>query len=493
MEASDIARIGIHLNQFLTEFDDCFGRSEPRQHLRNYLRGQLGNLHRKSVEPIALEVGTPVRTLQGFFERTRWDELRLRDRIQRIVARDHPDSHAIGIIDESANPKKGTHTVGVQRQWCGRTGKLDNCVVGVHTGYVAGDFQALLDSDLFLPQEWADDPVRRREAHVPETLGFRTKLEMAQEQVRRALANGIRVEFWTFDAFYGRDGVFLDALETLGQNYVAEVPANFRGWLREPRVLQGPTREAMHQIGRRRRFPRLARQNPPTSEVQDLVRHSPVFRRQGWKRFRIRDGERGPMIWEVQSAPFYRKHSDGLPGRVHTLFVARNALNPGEVKYFVANVPPSRKGKGITLERLVYVGFSRWPIERVFQQAKDELGMDHFEMRGWRTIHRHLYVTQLSHLFCARERQRLREKNGRAGRGLGSSDGGASPNSGFGLGAGPPTPAEGPERTVREDLHDLDLLPGAESPGARVAQQDHAETHPATWNPPHGTAVLCPA
>lgn len=490
MEPSDIARIGVHLNEFLSEFDDCFGRSEPREHLRNYLRGQLGHLHRKSVEPIALDVGTPVRTLQGFFERTRWDELRLRDRSQRIVARDHADPHAIGIIDESANPKKGTHTAGVQRQWCGRMGKVDNCVVGVHTSYVAGDFHALLDSDLFLPEDWAADPARRREAHVPEEVTFRTKPQIALEQVRRALGNGVRVSFWTFDELYGRDGAFLDELETLGQNYVAEVPANFRGWLREPRVLQRPTPQDMHQVGRRRRFPRLARRNSPTSEVQDLVRHSPVFRRQGWKRFRIRDGVRGPMIWEVQSAPFYRKHGNGLPGRVHTLFVARNALSPAEVKYFVANRVPSRKG--VTLERLVYVGFSRWPVERVFQQAKDELGMDHFEMRGWRAIHRHFYITQLSHLFCVRERQRLREKNGPGSRRIGI-DGGAGPNGGVGLGAGTGALAASAERTVRKDLHDLDLPPGAESTGARITQQDYPEPYPRSWHSSHRTAVLCPA
>jgi SRSO17 transposase len=493
MEASDVARIGIHLNEFLSEFDDCFGRSEPRQHLRNYLRGQLGNLHRKSVEPIAHDVGTPVRTLQGFFERTRWDELRLRDRIQYVVARDHADPHAIGIIDESANPKKGTHTAGVKRQWRGRTGKADNCVVGVHTGYVAGDFQALLDGDLFLPEEWADDPVRRREAHVPEALGFRAKLKIAEEQVRRTPANGIRVEFRTFDSFYGRDGGFLDALETLGRNYVAEVPANFRGRLREPRVSRRPAPEDMRQRGRRQRFPRPARGNPPTSEARDLMRHSPVFRRQGWRRFRIRDGERGPMIREVRSAPFHRKHGDGLPGRVHTLFVARNVLQPAEIKYFVANVAPSRKG--IALERLVYVAFSRWPIERVFQQAKDELGMDHCEMRGWRAIHRHLYVTQLSHLFCARERQRLREKNGRAGRGPGIDPGfdrGASAYGSLGLGAGASPITQGPEHAIREDLHDHGLSPGTEPPGAQVAQQDHEEPDSGAWNSTHGSAVLCP-
>lgn len=490
MEASDISRIGVHLNRFVSEFDDCFGRSEPREHLRTYVRGQLGDLHRKSVEPIALAAGTPVRTLQGFFERTRWDEARLRDRIQRLVARDHANPQAIGVIDESGHPKKGEHTAGVQQQWCGRSGKLDNCVVGVHTSYVAGDFQALLDSDLFLPQAWAQDPVRRREAHVPEEVAFRTKLEIALDQVRRALANGIRVASWTFDAFYGRDGVFLDGLETLGQNYVAEVPANFRGWLREPRVLLRPTPAGMRQKGRRRRFPRLARQNPPTSEVQDLVRHSPVFRRQGWQRFRIRDGERGPMIWEVQCAPFYRKHSNGLPGRVHTLIVARNVLNPAEVKYFVANAAPGRQG--VPLQRLLFVAFSRWPIERVFQQAKDDLGMDHFEMRGWRAIHRHLYLTQLSHLFCVRERQRLQEKNGREHRGSGI-DGRAGADGRVGLDAGAEPLAQGAEQTVREDVHDLDLLSAAESRRTQVTHQDNAEPPSRPGDSHHRIALLCPA
>jgi SRSO17 transposase len=487
MEASDIARIGVHLNRFVSEFDDCFSRSEPREHLRTYVRGQLGDLHRKSVEPIALAAGTPVRTLQGFFERTRWDEARLRDRLQRLVARDHADAQAIGVIDESGHPKKGAHTAGVQRQWCGRTGKVDNCVVGVHTGYVAGDFLALLDSDLFLPQGWAEDPVRRGEAHVPEEVTFRTKPQIALQQVKRALGNGVRVSAWTFDELYGRDGAFLDGLEALGQNYVAEVPANFRGWLHEPRVLLRPTPRELKCGGRRRRFPRLARRNPPASEVRNLVRHSPAFRWQGWKRFRIRDGQRGPMIWEVQHAPFYRKHGDGLPGRTHTLFVARNVLNPGEVKYFVAHAVPGRQG--VTLERMLYVGFSRWPVERVFQQAKDELGMDHFELRGWRAIHRHLYATQLSHLFCARERQRLREKNGREPR----ADGGAGAHRRLGLGAGTKLVPQGAERVVREDLHDLDLLPAAEPTGAQVTRKDDAPPHPIPRYSPHRTAVLCPA
>jgi SRSO17 transposase len=152
MDAERIERLGVELTGFLDEFDDCFGRSEPRGHLRTYIGGQLSNLPRKSIEPMALATDTPPRTLQRFLESVQWDEARLRDRVQRIVARDHADPHAIGLVDETGNPKKGRHTAAVKRQWCGNTGKIDNCVVSVHTGYTAGDFQCLLDSDVYLPE-----------------------------------------------------------------------------------------------------------------------------------------------------------------------------------------------------------------------------------------------------------------------------------------------------------------------------------------------------
>jgi len=408
MDARQIAALGPGLRRFLSEFADCFGRSEPREHLRTYIRGQLSNLPRKSVEPMALEAGMPPRTLQRFLESIQWDERRLRDKQQRLVARDHAHPQAIGVIDESGNPKKGRRTAAVQHQWCGNTGKVDNCVVAVHLGYVADDFQCLLDSDLFLPESWANDPQRRAAAFIPEEVVYRKKTVIALAQIRRALDNGIRVAAWTFDEFYGRDGEFLEGLEALGQDYVGEVPSTFTGWLHEPEVLIRPPPESMRNPGRTPRFPRLAKKTPPPSEVRDLVTCSRTFQRQAWKPFHIKDGENGPMVWEVKFAPFFRKRRDGLPGPAGCLIVARNVLNPEEVKYFVSNRGPGSGGG--TVEWLLWVGFSRWPIERCFEQAKNELGMDHFEVRGWRSIHRHLYLTQLSHLFCARVHQRLREK-----------------------------------------------------------------------------------
>ncbi len=412
MDVKQIKNVGRKLRRFLGEFDDCFGRSEPRECLQTYVSGQLSDLPRKSIEPIALAAKIPPRTLQYFLSSVQWDEQRMRDRIQWIVARDHNHSQAIGVIDETGNPKKGRHTCGVQRQYCGNTGKIDNCVVGVHLAYVANDFQCLLDSDLYLPEDWANDPERREATGIPDEVIYRKKADIALEQVSRSLRNGIRFSALSYDEFYGRDHTFLDGLDSLGQNHVGEVPSDFTGWLREPDILLSPRPQKRRKRGRKRHFPRLSRKALPACEVRNLAVYSRVFQRQKWKRFRIKDGEKGPIVWEVKYARFYRKHGEkGLPGPAHTLIVARNVLQPDEIKYFLSNMVVGTGG--VTLEWLLWVAFSRWPIERCFELGKRELGMDHFEVRSWDAIHRHFYISQLSLLFCARIHQDLREKNSR--------------------------------------------------------------------------------
>lgn len=222
--------------------------------------------------------------------------------------------------------------------------------------------------------------------------------------IDRALEHGVRVRAWTFDELYGRDTAFLDGLEERKQVFVAEVPTNFYGWMRPPRVLQdGPSRRR----GPKKKYPRLGR-GQPTSTVENLVRYSPVFRRQTWQRYRIKDTERGPEVWEVKWTVFWRKGTNGLPGRQHCLIVARNVLTK-EMKYFVCNRAPGGRDQGrrITLRWLLRVAFQRWSIESCFRLAKEELGLDHYEVRGWRCLHRHFYLTQMSQLFCARIRQKF--------------------------------------------------------------------------------------
>lgn len=421
MDVKDIKSIGRKLKKFLKQFDDCFSRSEPRDNLETIVRGQLSDLERKSLEPIALAAGVPPRTLQDFVSCGHWDHERMRDRTQRTVADRHAHPQAIGLIDESGNPKKGDYTCGVYRQYCGNTGKIDNCVVGVHLGYVQGDFQCILDSDLFLPKEWANDQTRREKAKVPKEITFRTKPQIALEQVKRALNNGVRFSALTFDELYGRSGPFLDGLAELGQNYVGEIPCDFTGWLQEPKILLKPIPAEKRRRGRRRHYPRLSRKSLAACEVRNLVIHSPVFYQQKWQCYRIKDGEKGPVVWEVKSAAFHRKQGqDGLPKQAHTLIVARNVLKPEQIKYFLSN--RSLQSPEVTLGALLWIAFSRWPIERCFEIGKRDLGMDHFEVRHWEGIHRHFYISQLTQLFCAEIQRELREKksegtlsDGRAG------------------------------------------------------------------------------
>lgn len=401
MDASQIKRVGRGVEKFLAEFSDCFGRCDTESYLAVYVRGQNSNLPRKSLEPMALQAGVPPRSLQAFLSLLNWDEKRMVDRVQQIVMRDHGQAWAIGLVDETASPKKGDHTAGVQHQWCGRTGKVDHCVVSVHLGYTAGGFHCLLDSDLFLPKSWADDPARRKEAGIPQDALHRTKPEMALAQVRRALANGVRVAAWTFDEHYGQSYAFLDGLDGLGQTYVAEVPASFCGWAVHPKLVYRATPQALHRGGRKRPLPRLAGGAAKAGQARNLLRHSPAFRDQPWTAIHIREGEQGPQVREVKVIRFWMQR-EGLPTRAHWLLAARNPQEPRTIKFFVSNAPG-----GTPIEWLTYVGYSRWPIERCFEEDKDELGFDHFEVRGWKAIHRHMALTQVSHLYLNQAREQL--------------------------------------------------------------------------------------
>lgn len=401
MTLKQLAGMGRKLCAYLRQFADCFGRREARELFRVYIQGQLADVpRRKTAEGIALQQGKAPRTVQRLLESIKWDEEKLHDRSQEMIAQEHAHPQAIGVVDESAVAKSGTQTAGVGRQWNGNRGKVDNCVVGVHLAYAAPGFRCLLGSRLYLPEDWTNDPLRRVQAYVPEEVSFQTKPQIALELIARALGNGVRVAAWTFDELYGRDAKFLDGLQGQQQAFVGEVPADFHGWLQKPKILhRGP--KNCKKRGRGKKYPRLARRSP-SREVRNLVKYSPEFCQKGWQRYRIKDTTKGPQVWEGKWAVFWRKSEGGLPRRRHVLIAARNVLT-GEMKYFVANRVPGEKG--FSLRRLLEVAFGRWSVEQCFREAKDELGLDHYQVRGWRCVHRHFYLTQLSHLFCARVRQ----------------------------------------------------------------------------------------
>lgn len=396
MDAATILRIRPALTEYLHEFDGCMGRVTNRFHLQTYVSGQLSDLDRKSVEPIADAAGVPPRTLQEFLSMLKWDEQAARDRVQQLVARRHTHPHSVGVIDETTYHKQGDKTACVQRQYCGSRGKTENCVASVHLGYVARDFHTLLDGELFLPEKtWAQDRARCRAAGIPDDVVYRPKWEIALGQVERALGNGIRFSWLTFDEGYGGKPPYLRALDRLGQNYVGEIPVSFVGWTRPPEILY---REHARNKGKGhpRKLPRLKVRNTPAAEVREILKHSPILRKVPWERFHLRDGSKGPMVWEAKRIPFWIKDENGLPSRPHHLVIARNVLKPKEVKFFLSNAPESTP-----LEVLLLVAFSRWHIERLFEDSKTELGMDHFEARKYPAIMRHLVLTCISHLFLA--------------------------------------------------------------------------------------------
>lgn len=401
MDAKQIRQLKPMLNKYLRQFDDCFGRVEPTERLKTYVTGQLSDLQRKSIEPMADAASLPPRNLQQFLSLHKWDEMRMRDTLEQIVASEHQHPCSIGIFDETGHSKKGNKTPGVQRQWCGNTGKKDNCVVTVHLNYTAGDFHCLLDGELFLPESWADDPRRCQAAAIPEQMTYRPKWQIALELWERAVANGIRFEWVGADEGYGKVPEFLFELDDRGQRYVVEVPAIFTGWLVKPSLLH---KEHHRRMGRKRRFPRLKAKSPSASSVEQLLLHSAILRKIPWQKFHIKDTTKGPVVWEAKAARFYLKR-DGLPTRPHWLIVARNVQDPKEVKYFVSNAP-----EGIPLEVLLHVGFSRWHVERCFEDEKSELGLSHFEVRNYKSLRRHLIITAVSHLFLAKVHQKWRGK-----------------------------------------------------------------------------------
>ncbi len=188
------------------------------------VRGQLSNLERKNAEVIATRFREEPRTQQRFLESIKWDGPKLRGRCQESVATQYARSDAIGCVDESGTSKSGRHTAGVGRQYNENLGKVDNCVVAVHIGYLTPGFQVILDSTVYLPKEWASAPGGRKQAYILNDVQFRTKPEIALGQIDHILGNGIRVSAWTFDALYGRDGGFLTGLEERGQVFVGEIP-----------------------------------------------------------------------------------------------------------------------------------------------------------------------------------------------------------------------------------------------------------------------------
>lgn len=300
----------------------------------------------------------------------------------------------MGIIDETGHLKKGDKTPGVQRQYSGTAGKVDNCVITVHLAGARSDLQCLLDSDLYLPQSWSDDRARCRAADIPDELVHRPKWRIALGQVERALGNGLRFDWLTFDEEYGKVPELLFEFDRLGQTYIGEVPPPALFYGRAPKY-------------------RSLRKEYQPSEARHLVRHGQAFIDTPWVDVQIERRTLGPQAWRVKAARVRRvigkSQRRRATERAYWLIHAHQP-DSGEDKYFVSNAPARTP-----LATLMAAAFQRSRIEHCFRIAKSELGMSHFEGRSYVALMRHLTLVQLLLLFLAEHVARFRGRGEKSG------------------------------------------------------------------------------
>jgi SRSO17 transposase len=359
------ARWAAALHTILTRLGRHFARSETRAHLRAYLTGLLSPLQRKNGWQLAEHAGdaTPY-GLQHLLDRAKWDADAVRDDLQAYVREELGHPAGVLVIDETSVLKKGTHSVGVGVQYSGVTGKLENCQVGVFLAYVSPHGQTLYDRALYLPRDWADDPARRAAAHVPTTVRFATKPQLAKELVLRALDSGLPVAWVTGDEVYGGDASLRTALEARQQPYALTIKATHALW-----------------VGWEQR------------QARDVVAAQPAS---AWERHSCGAGSKGPRLYD------WLRVSINHPYDAHwqRWLVARRSLttpeDPRSTAYFLVFAPTDT-----SLAALAAVIGERWGVERAFEEGKGVVGLDQYEVRSWHGWYRHTTLALWAHAFLA--------------------------------------------------------------------------------------------
>ena len=383
-----IQEIAEQLVLFHDEFDEAFCRVEQTVLGQYYLQGLLGKVSRKNVEAMAIEYlgGSRVRALQSFMTSYRWDDLMMLNRAKRRLAGLIAEENGMMTLDGSDIPKKGKESVGVGRQYCGNTGKRDNCQAGVFLGYTGSKGYGLLDRALYMPQAWftPEYEERRKKCRVPEDLEFRTKNQIGLELISNALDTGLFPSGWVgFDASFGSDSEFRDAMDVLQTKYLGDIRCNTLVWLDRPRV--GIPRYSGR--GHRPEKQRVLEGGPPPIPVSEIAADPQLQ----WQRAVVAEGAQGPIIAQLC---FMRvvEHRDGLPGKDLWLVMRKDV--EGKLKYAFSNASAD-----IAREELTRAVTMRWPIEQCFLEGKKHLGMDHYEHRSWPGWHRHMTYVILALLF----------------------------------------------------------------------------------------------
>ena len=343
-----------------------FRRPEPRRRALEYLQGLLSSVERKNGWQLAEQVGDATPDgVQRLLSTYRWDADQVRDDHRDYVVEHLGDADGVLVVDETGFLKKGDKSVGVQRQYSGTAGRIENSQVGVFLAYAGVKGRTLLDRELYLPQVWAKDWERRREAGVPEHVEFRTKPQLAQMMLERAVESGIPFGWVTGDEVYGSDRNLRRWLEREGIPHVLAIKSNEKLW-------------AWTEKG-----PRQVRADRLASWVDEC----------DWHRLSASDGAKSPRFYDWTTVAIRPLRE---PGKEYWLLARRSIAKPAELAYYVCFGP-----SGTAMAELVKVAGRRWAIEECFEEAKGQVGLDQYEVRRWDGWYRHITLAMLAHAYLA--------------------------------------------------------------------------------------------
>lgn len=386
--------------RYMKLFKPAFQRVEQIKKSLIYLHGLLGHATRKNVEQMALGQKEKVRSLQYFVGQSQWETEPVIAIHQGLIGETLGEADGVALIDESSAVKQGTESVGVAAQYCGSVGKIANGQVGVYLGYASQKGYSLIEGQLFMPEQWFQEErvVQRQACAIPRELVFKTKPEIGLELLKNALQRDNLPFFWVAaDALYGDSPAFRDGVAATGKHYFTAIKQNTLIWCSPPKVHVPP----WSGHGRPPTRLRLSDTRKHPIPVKHLVQK---IQKQDWVQAMIKEGSQGPIVCDFAFLRVTESRA-ALPAAELWLIIRRNLDDPTEIKYYFSNAPVSTP-----LQEFVRISGMRWPIESIFEEAKGEVGMDHYEMRSWIGWHHHMLLVCLAHHFLIRLRIQFQEQ-----------------------------------------------------------------------------------
>lgn len=390
----EVLQLGSLLDEYLAYFEDCYSRSQQRDHGEAFVKGLLSNLDRKSIEPIALRYQDEkaVRPMQFFMKTSPWNEQKMLELYQQRLASQVNDPEGMVNADSSDFVKKGIYSVGVHRQYCGVMGKTENCQSGVYVGYSGSNGYGLLDRRLYLPEKWFDEEHKKlwEECLIPEDTTFKTKPQLAADMINKILSSGLFQARWVgCDCAFGGDKEFRDALPKTVW-FFADIHAKNLVWRQHPEWVIPEYKGR----GKKPEKPIPSIEPVPVSSIaaDDSL---------PWQTIILAEGTKGPIIAKVKWCRIFECRGGEL-GEELWLYVRQ--YEDGRIKYAWSNAPVD-----IPVEQLHRAATLRWPIEQCFEECKSFLGMDNYEARSWPAWHRHMLFVFIAHLFILELRIRFKK------------------------------------------------------------------------------------